>query len=235
MKRFFSCTVLVSFISLMLVGCSLKDTNDIINHVSEIEKILNDETIPIDNKVDNGEYYDSVYVDLYDYDIEQAEITLEWITLDFDIDLDMSAFALDYMYTIPSNDYFIFYNNKVSPDGAITYDTDVKSSCDGAERLTFDFNKLDDKYIDQIILTLTVNNDDAKLSSVDVIKMTIYDTLNKKDIAYMLIEPYDLESAILGCFYKTENGTWRYRNTKYGSSCKLTDYCTQYGADYIKN
>lgn len=64
----------------------------------------------------------------------------------FDFDLDASAFMLGSNKKIPNDNYFIFYNNPKSPDGAVesTGDDTTGGNSDGGddETLNVDLQKL---------------------------------------------------------------------------------------------
>ncbi|WP_300730057.1 TerD family protein, partial [uncultured Bacteroides sp.] len=65
----------------------------------------------------------------------------------FDFDLDASAFMLGSNKKIPNDNYFIFYNNPKSPDGAVesTGDDTTGGNSDGGddETLNVDLQKVD--------------------------------------------------------------------------------------------
>jgi len=61
-----------------------------------------------------------------------------------DFDLDASAFVLGQDEKVKSDEHFVFYNNKVSPDGAVSYGGDNRTGeGDGDdETIQIDFEKL---------------------------------------------------------------------------------------------
>ena len=61
-----------------------------------------------------------------------------------DFDLDASAFVLGQDEKVKSDEHFVFYNNKVSPDGAVSYGGDNRTGeGDGdVETIQIDFEKL---------------------------------------------------------------------------------------------
>src|SRR5674476_343534 len=82
----------------------------------------------------------------------------------FDFDLDASAFMLGQNKKIPQDEYFVFYNNPKSPDGAVESSGDdlTGGNSDGDdETLTVDISKLDAN-IQEIIFTVTIHDYEAR-------------------------------------------------------------------------
>lgn len=77
----------------------------------------------------------------------------------FDFDLDASAFMLGSNKKIPNDNYFIFYNNPKSPDGAVesTGDDTTGGNSDGGddETLNVDLQKVDPS-IQEILFVATI-------------------------------------------------------------------------------
>ena len=74
-------------------------------------------------------------------------------------DLDASAFMLGMNKKIPQDEFFVFYNNQKSPDGAVESSGDdlTGGNSDGDdETLTVDIAKLDPK-IQEIVFTVTIH------------------------------------------------------------------------------
>ncbi|KAA6315715.1 General stress protein 16U, partial [termite gut metagenome] len=77
----------------------------------------------------------------------------------FDFDLDASAFMLGENKKLPQDEFFVFYNNPKSPDGAVESsgdDTTGGSSDGDDETLTVDLAKVSPK-IKEIIFTVTIH------------------------------------------------------------------------------
>ena len=77
----------------------------------------------------------------------------------FDFDLDASAFMLGSNKKLPSDDFFVFYNNQKSPDGAVesTGDDLTGGNSDGGddETLNVDLTKVNSQ-VQEIIFTATI-------------------------------------------------------------------------------
>ena len=83
----------------------------------------------------------------------------------FDFDLDASAFMLGSNKKIPNDNYFIFYNNPKSPDGAVesTGDDTTGGNSDGGddETLNVDLQKVDSS-IQEILFVATIYKADER-------------------------------------------------------------------------
>lgn len=83
----------------------------------------------------------------------------------FDFDLDASAFMLGNNKKIPNDNYFIFYNNPKSPDGAVesTGDDTTGGNSDGGddETLNVDLQKVDSS-IQEILFVATIYKADER-------------------------------------------------------------------------
>ena len=77
----------------------------------------------------------------------------------FDFDLDASAFMLGGNKKLPKDEFFVFYNNQKSPDGAVesTGDDLTGGNSDGGddETLNVDLTKVDPQ-VQEIIFTATI-------------------------------------------------------------------------------
>lgn len=83
----------------------------------------------------------------------------------YDFDLDASAFMLGSNKKIPNDNYFVFYNNPKSPDGAVesTGDDMTGGNSDGGddETLNVDLKKVDPS-IQEILFVATIYKADER-------------------------------------------------------------------------
>lgn len=135
----------------------------------------------------------------------------------FDFDLDASAFMLGENGKLPMDEFFVFYNNQVSPDGAVESSGDdlTGGNSDGGddETLTVDLTKVDPR-ISQIIFTVTIHEADKRRQNFGQVHnsyIRVYNALTNEEIAkYDLDEDFSVETAIeFGRLYK-RNGQWRF-------------------------
>lgn len=134
----------------------------------------------------------------------------------FDFDLDASAFMLGENKKIPKDEFFVFYNNTQSPDGAVESsgdDTTGGNSDGDDETLTVDLAKVDTK-IQEIIFTVTIHDFEARRQNFGQVRnsfIRIYNVQTNEEIAkYELDEDFSVETAVeFGRLYK-RNGEWKF-------------------------
>ena len=135
----------------------------------------------------------------------------------FDFDLDASAFMLGSNKKLPQDEFFVFYNNQKSPDGAVESSGDdlTGGNSDGGddETLTVDLTKVDPR-IEEIIFTVTIHEAIARKQNFGQVHnsyIRIYNAVTNEDIArYDLDEDFSIETAVeFGRLYKR------------GSECKF--------------
>ncbi len=134
----------------------------------------------------------------------------------FDFDLDASAFLLGENKKIPQDEYFVFYNNLKSPDGAVESSGDdlTGGNSDGDdETLKVDLSKLDPK-IQEIIFTVTIHDYESRRQNFGQVRnsfIRIYNSQTNDEIAkYDLDEDFSVETAVeFGRLYK-RNGEWKF-------------------------
>lgn len=139
-----------------------------------------------------------------------------------DFDLDASAFLLGQDGKLPSDGHFVFYNNKLSPDGAVTGadDDQTGGSSDGDdETILLDLNRVSPE-VHEIVFTVSIHEYDVRRQNFGQVRnsfIRIYDTTNGQELAkYELDEDFSTESAVeFGRLYK-RNGEWKFEATGKG-------------------
>lgn len=135
----------------------------------------------------------------------------------YEFDLDASAFMLGENKKTPADEFFVFYNNQTSPDGAVESsgdDTDGRNSADGDdETLTVDLTRIDPR-INEIIFTVTIHDAEKRRQNFGQVRnsyIRIYNALTDEEIAkYELEEDFSIETAVeFGRLYR-RNGAWRF-------------------------
>lgn len=133
-----------------------------------------------------------------------------------DFDLDASAFMLANNKKIPADEFFVFYNNNISPDGAVESSGDdlTGGNSDGDdETLTVDLTKVDPR-IEEIIFTVTIHDFETRKQNFGQVRnsfIRIYNANTNEEIAkYELDEDFSVETAVeFGRLYK-RNGEWKF-------------------------
>lgn len=148
-------------------------------------------------------------------------------------DLDASAFMLGENGKLVGPDFFVFYNQPTSPDGA------VKSSGDNRdgegegddETLFVDLGGVDQRAT-EIIFVVTIHEAAARGQNFGQVRnafIRIYDQTNGQEICkYELDEDFSTESAVeFGRLYR-RGGDWKFEAIGRGHNGGLEGLLTQY-------
>ena len=152
----------------------------------------------------------------------------------FAFDLDASAFMLGANKKIPQDEFFVFYNNPLSPDGAVesSGDDQTGGSSDGDdETLKVDLSKVDPK-IQEIIFTVTIHDYESRRQNFGQVRnsfIRIYNSQNNEEIAkYDLDEDFSVETAVeFGRLYK-RNNEWKFEAMGIGYKGGLQYFVSKY-------
>ena len=154
----------------------------------------------------------------------------------YEYDLDASAFMLGDNNKLPKDEFFVFYNNLVSPDGAVMSAGDDRTGGNGLggnddEPITVDLEKVDPA-VKEILFTVTIHdavNRRQNFGQVHNSYIRIYDEENGVEIArYDLEEDFSIETAVeVGSLYRHGN-TWRFKAMGEGSRGGLEGLVSKY-------
>jgi tellurium resistance protein TerD len=152
----------------------------------------------------------------------------------FDFDLDASAFMLGDRKKIPMEEFFVFYNNPKSPDGAVESSGDdlTGGNSDGDdETLTVDLKKVDSK-IQEILFTVTIHDYEARRQNFGQVRnsfIRIYNAQTNEEIAkYELDEDFSIETAVeFGRLYRKGN-EWKFEAMGIGYKGGLQFFVDKY-------
>ncbi|MEL6988458.1 MAG: TerD family protein [Bacteroidota bacterium] len=135
-----------------------------------------------------------------------------------DFDLDASAFCCGANGKIPQDEYFIFYNNKFSPDGAIegADDDTTGGASDGGddEEIKVNLPKVGAN-IQEIIFVVTIHEATQRNQNFGQVRnsyIRIVDNSNNTEIAkYELEEDFSIETSVeFGRLYRKDN-EWKFQ------------------------
>lgn len=155
-----------------------------------------------------------------DIGLQKVCVGLGWdpnVTGGMDYDLDASAFMLGENKKLPEDEFFVFYNNLISPDGAVESSGDdlTGGNSDGGddETLTVDLSKVDPR-INEILFTVTIHDADKRRQNFGQVHnsyIRIYDAVTGDELLrYDLDEDFSIETAVeFGRLYKRK-GEWRF-------------------------
>ena len=153
----------------------------------------------------------------------------------FDFDLDASAFMLGSNKKLPSDDFFVFYNNQKSPDGAVesTGDDLTGGNSDGGddETLNVDLTKVNSQ-VQEIIFTATIYKAEERRQNFGQVRnsyIRIYNSITNEEIArYDLDEDFSIETAVeFGRLYR-RNGEWKFEAMGFGNKGGLQALVNKY-------
>ena len=153
----------------------------------------------------------------------------------FDFDLDASAFMLGENRKLPKDEFFVFYNNQKSPDGAVesTGDDLTGGNSDGGddETLNVDLAKVDPQ-VQEIIFTATIYKAEERKQNFGQVRnsyIRIYNSITNEEIArYDLDEDFSIETAVeFGRLYR-RNGEWKFEAMGIGNKGGLQALVNKY-------
>ena len=153
----------------------------------------------------------------------------------YDFDLDASAFMLGDNGKLPQDEFFVFYNNPLSPDQAVESSGDdmTGGNSDGGddETLSVDLTKIDAR-IKEIIFTVTIHKAEERRQNFGQVRnsyIRIYNAVSNEEIArYDLDEDFSVETAVeFGRLYK-RNGEWKFEAVGQGYKGGLQFFVDKY-------
>jgi tellurium resistance protein TerD len=117
-----------------------------------------------------------------------------------DFDLDASVFMLGENKKLLADDYFIFYNNLTSPDGALTHTGDnLTGEGDGDdESINVDLSVVNPS-VTELCVVVTIHEADARRQNFGQVKnsfVRIVDTNGVEIMKYELEEDFSIETAV---------------------------------------
>ncbi len=130
-------------------------------------------------------------------------------------DADVSVFMLDANSKIPSEGYFVFYNNLKSADGAVVHNGDARSGdADGDdESVNITLSKISPE-INFILLAVSIHNSNEgfNFGNTKNAKIRLFNEDNGVQICeFKLMEEHpDADSIIIGSFFRGEQGEWKF-------------------------
>ena len=150
-----------------------------------------------------------------------------------DFDLDASAFILGSNGKILADEYFVFYNNLKSPDGAVEHTGDnLTGEGEGDdESIKIDLSKIDPR-AEEIIFVVTIHQAAERRQNFGQVRnafIRIYDTTTGEEtLRYGPDRDLPVETAVeFGRLYK-RNGAWKFEAIGTGMKGGLAEYLNKY-------
>ena len=149
-------------------------------------------------------------------------------------DLDTSIFLVGTDGKLPADEFFVFYNNQQSPDGAVRSSGDDRTGgkSDGDDETLFiEFAKLDSR-VGEMVVVVTIHEADKRRQNFGQVRnsfIRIYDSDTNEEICkYELDEDFSIETAIeFGRFYKKDGG-WRFQAVGKGNAGGLQHFVAKF-------
>lgn len=148
-------------------------------------------------------------------------------------DLDASVFILGENKKLISDEYFIFYNNLKSPDGAVAHTGD---NLDGEgegddESVKINLNSITPQAT-EIVIVVTIHQAEERKQNFGQVHnsfIRIFNTDTQEEILkYELEEDFSVETAVeFGRIYK-RNGQWKFEAIGVGQKGGLQEYLNTY-------
>ncbi|WP_337044922.1 TerD family protein [Emticicia sp. 17c] len=152
-----------------------------------------------------------------------------------DFDLDASAFMIDANRLIPKEEFFVFYGNIDSPDGALHHTGDDptggNSDTGDDETIMVDLTKVDPS-VTEILFVVTIHEGVARRQNFGQVRnsyIRIVDDANGAEIAkYELGEDFSIETGVeFGRLYKRDS-KWRFEASGIGYKEDLAFFLSKY-------
>jgi len=150
-------------------------------------------------------------------------------------DLDASAFMIGKDNLIPSEGYFVYYNNTDSPDGALHHSGDDKTGGNSEhgddEIISVDLDKVD-KRVEQIVFVVTIDNAKARKQNFGQVEKSyirlVNEQTNEEMAKYELGEDFSVETGIEFARLYRKDGAWKFKASGVGHQEDLEFFVRQY-------
>nr|WP_314228883.1 TerD family protein [uncultured Kingella sp.] len=151
-----------------------------------------------------------------------------------DFDLDASVFMTADNGKVPSDDYFVFYNQLKSPCGSVQHTGDnLTGDGDGDdESIIVELEKVPAN-IKSLFITVTIHDAETRRQNFGQVSNAFVRLVNHETgqevLRFDLSEDYSTETAmVFGEVYR-HNGDWKFRAIGQGYAGGLLALCNQYG------
>ncbi len=173
-----------------------------------------------------------------DIGLSKISVGLGWTPNEgtgFKFDLDVSAISIDTNRLLPEEEFFVFYGNTDSPDGAIHHTGDDPTGGNSEEgddeTIEIDLNKIDSRIL-EILFIVTIDEALARKQNFGQVRnsyIRIVDDSTGTEIAkYELGEDFSIETGIeFGRLYKRE-GKWKFEASGIGYKEDLAFFLAKY-------
>lgn len=150
-----------------------------------------------------------------------------------EFDLDASVFMLGENGKIPEDEYFVFYNNLLSPDGSIKHLGDSRTGEASGDDETIEINLTQiNPAIQELIFVVTIHEADQRRQNFGQVRnsfIRIYDSETNTEVTrYDLEEDFSRETSVeFGRLYR-KDGSWRFQAVGQGYNAGLQSFVDKY-------
>jgi tellurium resistance protein TerD len=166
--------------------------------------------------------------------LKKIYIGLGWDTKPgHSLDLDASVFMLDARGKLPQDEFFVFYNNLKSPDGAIQHTGDNRTGIgDGDDELIMAHLGLLDSRISDILIVVTMHDALTKHQNFGMvqnayIRLVDVDT-NREVLRYDLEHDFPTATEIEFGRFRKEGTEWHFVASGTGTNLGLQTFVDKY-------
>ncbi len=178
---------------------------------------------------------------LFDSDLggpDSFDLDLEWNDPgtgagNTDFDLDVSLFMLGADGKLPADEFFLFYNNLRSPDGAVVHQGDNRTGAGEGddETILVSLPKIHSA-VQRIVIVATIHGAQERHQSFSGISNAYIRLVNHRTgaevLRYSLNETFSNETAVVFGELCRQNGSWRFKALGRGSSDDLQAFVDRY-------
>ena len=155
--------------------------------------------------------------------INDIDVCITYKTSNNLYDLDSEAFLLGENEKVLGEDYFVFYNQKATPDNAVKY-----LSNDSEKIINVKLKELNEK-VKKIVFVLTINEAIKNNFNFSGVSNAIVKIIEL--VRFELTEYYkEVISMMVGEIY-FKNGEWRFNAIGNGTKDDLLGLCSRFGVD----
>lgn len=169
--------------------------------------------------------------------LTNIRIALGWDLVNIACDLDTSAFMLGADNKVIGDDWFVFYGQLTSPDGAVVHhgDSDGTATVGGDdESVDIDLRRLNTS-VKKIVFVVTINEALKNGHNFSMVKDAYVRAINmqnnKELVRFNLTDYYsNVCSMVVGELYN-HNGQWKFNAVGNGLAQDLAGLCATYGVN----
>jgi len=149
-----------------------------------------------------------------------------------DFDLDASVFMLGENKKLVTDEYFVFYNNLTSPDGALVHTGDnLTGEGEGDdEAINVDLSIVNPQ-VSELCIVVTIHEANNRRQNFGQVKNSFVRIVGADGVEimkYELEEDFSIETAVeFGRIYR-RNGEWKFEAVGVGMRGGLQDYVNKY-------